>query len=219
VGWLRAAVLGANDGLISTSSLIIGVAAAAAASKEEILIAGVAGLCAGALSMAAGEYVSVSSQADTENADIQREINELKDNPELELNELAMIYEKRGVEKGLAREVASQLMAKDALVAHARDELGITDFSKAQPVQAAITSAITFSIGAILPLLMVVISPVNYITISVSVTSLFLLAMLGAVGAKLGKANVFKATIRVMFWGALAMAVTAAIGKLFGTVV
>ncbi len=218
VGWLRAAVLGANDGLISTASLIMGVAAASA-SKGDIVIAGVAGLFAGALSMAAGEYVSVSSQSDTETADIARETKELKDNHEFEMNELTDIYEKRGLDKELARKVAEQLMKKDALLTHARDELGITDFSKANPIQAAITSAITFTVGAALPLLMVVISPLDMITTTVSVASLFFLSVLGAVGAKAGKANILKATIRVTFWGAFAMAVTAIIGKLFGAVV
>ncbi len=218
IGWLRAAVLGANDGLISTASLIMGVAAASA-SKGDIVIAGVAGLFAGALSMAAGEYVSVSSQADTEVADIARETKELKDNPEFEINELTDIYEKRGLDKELARKVAEQLTKKDALLTHARDELGITDFSKANPIQAAITSAITFTIGAALPLLMVLISPIEMITTTVSVASLFFLSVLGAVGAKAGKANILKATIRVTFWGAFAMAVTAIIGKLFGAVV
>ncbi len=218
VGWLRAAVLGANDGLISTASLIMGVAAASA-TKGDIVIAGVAGLFAGALSMAAGEYVSVSSQADTETADIARETKELEDNPEFETNELTDIYEKRGLDKELARKVAEQLMKKDALQAHARDELGMTDFSKANPIQAAITSAITFTVGAALPLLMVVISPLQMITTTVSIASLFFLSVLGAVGAKAGKANILKATIRVTFWGAFAMAVTAIIGKLFGAVV
>lgn len=218
IGWLRAAVLGANDGLISTASLIMGVAATSA-TKGDIVIAGVAGLFAGALSMAAGEYVSVSSQADTETADIARETKELKDNPQFEIDELTDIYEKRGLDKELARKVAEQLMRKDALLAHARDELGITDFSKANPMQAAITSAITFTIGAALPLLMVVISPLEMIATTVSITSLFFLSVLGAVGAKAGKANVLKATIRVTFWGAFAMIVTAIIGKLFGAVI
>lgn len=211
-------MLGANDGLISTASLIMGVAAASA-SKGDIVIADVAGLFAGALSMAAGEYVSVSSQADTEAADIAQETKELKDNPEFEINELTDIYEKRGLDKELARKVAEQLTKKDALLTHARDELGITDFSKANPIQAAITSAITFTIGAALPLLMVLISPIEMITTTVSVASLFFLSVLGAVGAKAGKANILKATIRVTFWGAFAMAVTAIIGKLFGAVV
>jgi VIT1/CCC1 family predicted Fe2+/Mn2+ transporter len=218
VGWLRAAVLGANDGLISTASLIIGVAAASAA-KGDIVIAGIAGLFAGAMSMAAGEYVSVSSQSDTEAADLAREAQELKDNPEFELKELAGIYESRGLDADLAKAVAIQLTQKDALVAHARDELGISDLTKARPVQAALTSALTFSIGAALPLLMVIISPLNLIPTTVSITSLLFLALLGFVGAKLGKAKILKATIRVTFWGAFAMAVTAIIGKLFGTVV
>ena len=218
IGWLRAAVLGANDGLISTASLIIGVAAASAG-KSDIMIAAVAGLFAGAMSMAAGEYVSVSSQSDTEMADLAREAKELKDNPEFEIKELADIYEKRGVDKDLARQVAIQLMNKDALAAHAREELGISDLTKARPIQAAVTSAITFSIGALLPLLMVMVTPLNLISIIVSISSLLFLSLLGAVGAKAGKANIWKATIRVTFWGAFAMAVTAIIGKLFGSVV
>ena len=218
VGWLRAAVLGANDGLISTASLIIGVAAASA-SKGDIMIAGVAGLFAGAMSMAAGEYVSVSSQADTEHADLAREEKELKDNPEFELKELTDIYEKRGLDNELAKQVAVQLMSKNALQTHARDELGISDFTTARPIQAAITSATTFSIGAVLPLLVVMLSPQNIISITVGSTSLLFLGLLGAVGAKVGGANIYKATIRVMFWGTFAMAVTAIIGKMFGTVV
>lgn len=218
VGWLRAAVLGANDGLISTASLIMGVAAASA-TKDDIVIAGVAGLFAGALAMAAGEYVSVSSQADTEAADIMRETKELSDNPEFEFNELVDIYEKRGLDKELAKKVAEQLMKKDSLLAHTHDELGITGFSSAKPIQAAITSAITFTVGAALPLLMVVISPLQMITTTVPASALLFLALLGAVGAKAGKANILKATIRVTFWGAFAMAVTAIIGKLFGAVV
>jgi VIT1/CCC1 family predicted Fe2+/Mn2+ transporter len=218
IGWLRAAVLGANDGLISTSSLIIGVAAASA-SKGDIILAGVAGLFAGALSMAAGEYVSVSSQSDTETADLQREAKELKDNPEFEVNELADIYEKRGVDKALARQVAIQLMNKDALAVHAREELGITDLTKANPIQAALASAATFSIGAILPLLIVLLSPQGLIGFAVAVTSIIFLALLGMLGASAGKANMLRATLRVTFWGAFAMAVTAIIGKLFGAVI
>ena len=218
IGWLRAAVLGANDGIISTASLIVGVASAAA-TQNEVLIAGVAGLVAGAMSMAAGEYVSVSSQADTELADLARERAELRDSPDFELDELAAIYVERGVEQGLARQVAQQLMAKDALAAHARDELGISEITTARPVQAALASAATFSVGAALPLLMVVVSPVAWLVPTVSAASLVFLALLGAVGAKTGGANIWRATVRVTFWGALAMALTAGIGKLFGTVV
>lgn len=218
IGWLRAAVLGANDGIVSTASLIIGVAAAAA-TQNDVLIAGIAGLVAGAMSMAAGEYVSVSSQSDTEQADLARERTELSENPAFELDELAEIYVKRGVDLALARQVAQQLMAKDALTAHARDELGISKITAARPVQAALTSAATFSVGAAMPLLMVVVSPASALIPIVSVASLGFLAVLGAVGARAGRADVLRATTRVTFWGALAMALTAGIGKIFGTVV
>jgi VIT1/CCC1 family predicted Fe2+/Mn2+ transporter len=218
IGWLRAAVLGANDGIVSTASLIVGVAAATP-NQNDVLIAGVAGLVAGAMSMAAGEYVSVSSQSDTERADLARERRELNDNPAFELDELAEIYVKRGVEKPLALQVAGQLMAKDALTAHARDELGISEITTARPVQAALTSAASFSVGAAMPLLMVVVSPAGALVPIVSAASLGFLAFLGAVGARAGGANVLRATARVTFWGALAMALTAGIGKLFGTVV
>jgi vacuolar iron transporter family protein len=218
IGWLRAAVLGANDGIVSTASLIVGVAAAAA-KQNDVLIAGVAGLVAGAMSMAAGEYVSVSSQSDTEKADLERERKELRENVEFEQEELAEIYVKRGVERTLARQVAQQLMAKDALSAHARDELGISEITTARPVQAALTSAATFAVGAAMPLLMVVVSTANALVPIVSVASLGFLALLGAIGAKAGGANVLHAMARVTFWGALAMALTAGIGKLFGTVV
>jgi VIT1/CCC1 family predicted Fe2+/Mn2+ transporter len=218
IGWLRAAVLGANDGIVSTASLIVGVAAAAA-KPSDILIAGVAGLVAGAMSMAAGEYVSVSSQSDTEYADLERERMELNDNIELEREELAQIYVKRGVDHELAVKVADQLMAKDALGAHARDELGISEISTARPIQAALTSAATFAIGAAMPLLMVVVSPSDKLVLFVSVASLAFLALLGAIGAKAGGANVMTATARVTFWGALAMTLTAGIGAFFGTVV
>lgn len=218
IGWLRAAVLGANDGIVSTASLIVGVAAAAA-TRNDVLLAGVAGLVAGAMSMAAGEYVSVSSQSDTEQADLARESKELSDSPEFEHNELADIYMKRGVEPALALQVARQLMEKDALGAHARDELGISEISTARPVQAALTSAATFAVGAAMPLLMVVVSPANVLVPVVSAASLAFLALLGAVGARTGGANIIRATARVTFWGALAMALTAGIGKLFGTVV
>jgi VIT1/CCC1 family predicted Fe2+/Mn2+ transporter len=218
IGWLRAAVLGANDGIVSTASLIVGVASAAA-SQNQILIAAVAGLVAGAMSMAAGEYVSVSSQSDTEHADLARERLELSANPSSELEELTDIYAKRGVDPLLARQVAKQLMAKDALVAHAHDELGISEITTARPIQAALTSAATFSVGAAMPLLMVALSPIGYLVPIVSATSLGFLAALGAIGAKAGGANVLRATARVTFWGAFAMALTAGIGKLFGTIV
>jgi vacuolar iron transporter family protein len=218
IGWLRASVLGANDGIVSTSSLIVGVAAASTA-QSDVFIAGVAGLVAGAMSMAAGEYVSVRSQADTEQADIARERKELIENKEFELNELALIYVERGVEPELARQVAQQLMGKDALLAHARDELGISDFTTARPIQAALVSAASFTIGAALPLLMVMISSPQMLVTLVSVASLGFLALLGAIGAKMGGANIWRGTLRVTFWGALALAITAGIGKIFGTVV
>jgi len=216
-GWLRAAVLGANDGIVSTASLIVGVAVAAT-TKDAILVAGVAGLVAGAMSMAAGEYVSVSSQSDTERADLARERKELADNLSFEQAELAGIYVKRGLAPELAGQVAQQLMAHDALSAHARDELGISEISTARPVQAALTSAATFAVGAALPLAMVIVSPVSAIVPAVSIASLGFLALLGAVGAKVGGANVMKATARVTFWGALAMAATAGVGAIFGVV-
>jgi vacuolar iron transporter family protein len=218
IGWMRAAVLGANDGIVSTASLIVGVAAAAA-TRSDVLLAGVAGLVAGAMSMAAGEYVSVSSQSDTEQADLARERKELSEDPEGELEELTQIYVKRGLHQPLARQVAQQLMAKDALTAHARDELGISEITTARPVQAALTSAATFSVGAAMPLLAVVVSPANVLVPIVSAASLGFLALLGAIGARAGGADVLRATARVTFWGALAMALTAGIGKLFGTVV
>ena len=218
IGWLRAAVLGANDGIVSTASLILGVAAAAA-KPSDILLAGTAGLVAGAMSMAAGEYVSVSSQSDTEIAELDRERRELADDVEFERQELADIYVKRGVEPGLARKVARQLMAKDALGAHARDELGITEVTTARPVQAALTSAASFAAGAAMPLLTAVAAPVAYWTSVVAAVSLMALALLGAVGARAGGANVMRAMLRVTFWGALAMAATAGIGALVGTAV
>jgi len=218
IGWLRAAVLGANDGIISTASLIVGVAAAST-KPSEILVAAVAGLVAGAMAMAAGEYVSVSSQADTEKADIDRERKELSGNVQFEREELAQIYVKRGVEAGLARTVADQLMAKDALVAHARDELGISEITTARPIQAALTSAVTFAVGAAMPLLMVLIAPTDKLVPIVTVASLAFLAVLGAIGARAGGANPIKGMARVTFWGAIAMAATAGIGRLFGTVV
>ena len=218
IGWLRAAVLGANDGIVSTASLIVGVAAAAT-TPDDVLIAGVAGLVAGAMSMAAGEYVSVSSQADTEKADLAREGAELAASPEFERDELTEIYVGRGVEPELARRVAEQLMAKGALAAHARDELGISDTTTARPLQAALTSAATFAVGAAMPLLMVVLAPAAWLVVAVSVASLVFLAFLGAIGARAGGAGIWRATVRVTFWGALAMALTAGIGRLFGTVV
>lgn len=218
IGWLRAAVLGANDGIISTASLILGVASAAAA-RGEVLLAGVAGLVAGAMSMAAGEYVSVSSQSDTEQADLARERQELATDPEFEKEELAQIYVARGVETGLARQVAQQLMAKDALGAHARDELGISEISTARPVQAALASAATFSLGAAAPLALVLVSPSNLTIPLVSIGSLVFLALLGMIGAWTGGADIMKPTIRVTFWGAFAMGLTAAIGALVGRAV
>jgi VIT1/CCC1 family predicted Fe2+/Mn2+ transporter len=218
IGWLRAAILGANDGIVSTASLVVGVAAAAAG-RNQVLIAGVAGLVAGAMSMAAGEYVSVSSQADTEKADLAREREELRRYPDFEHKELAAIYVKRGVEPALARQVADQLMAKDALVAHARDELGISEISTARPIQAAFTSAATFSAGAALPLVTVILCRTDLVLPAVSITALLFLASLGAIGARAGGAPVLRATLRVTFWGALAIAITATIGKLFGTIV
>lgn len=211
-------MLGANDGIISTASLIVGVAAAAA-KQNDILVAGVAGLVAGAMSMAAGEYVSVSSQSDTEKADLARERRELNENPQAEHEELAGIYVKRGLDPALARQVATQLMATDPLTAHARDELGISEITTARPVQAALTSAAMFSVGAAMPLLMVVVAPANLLVPIVSAASLGFLAVLGAVGAKAGGAAILRATLRVTFWGALALGITAGIGKLFGTVV
>lgn len=217
VGWLRAAVLGANDGIVSTASLVIGVAAASA-DRGAILVAGVAGLVAGAMSMAAGEYVSVSSQADTEAASLAKEKSELANEPESEHAELTAIYVARGLDEALAGQVATQLMAKDALGAHARDELGLSEVSTARPVQAALTSAVTFAVGAALPLLAVLVSPSNWMIWIVALASLVFLGALGAVGASAGGASPWKPTVRVVFWGALAMLITAAIGALFGTV-
>jgi VIT1/CCC1 family predicted Fe2+/Mn2+ transporter len=218
IGWLRAAVLGANDGIISTASLILGVASAAA-SKSDVLLSGIAGLVAGAMSMAAGEYVSVSSQSDTERADLAREERELSEDPEFEKEELARIYADRGVELSLARKVAEQLMAKDALGAHARDELGISEISTARPVQAALASAATFSVGAAAPLILTLLSPSAWLLMVVSVGSLVSLALLGMIGARAGGASIVRPTIRVVFWGALAMALTAGVGTLVGTAV
>lgn len=214
-GWLRAAVLGANDGLISTSSLVVGVASAGMASHE-VLLSGLAGMVAGALSMAAGEYVSVSSQADVEAADLARETRELKEAPEEEFEELTAIYVSRGLSPTLARQVATEFHAKDALTAHLRDELGMTEHSKARPLQAAIASALAFFVGAAMPVLVVALASVAVIPLLVTATSLVVLAALGGVAAHLGRAPILKGAVRVVFWGAVAMGVTALIGKLSG---
>lgn len=218
IGWLRAAVLGANDGIVSTASLIVGVAASSA-SRSEILIAGAAALVAGAMSMAAGEYVSVSSQSDTEQADLLRETRELNSDPAAELEELIQLYIERGLDPHLAKQVAAQLSAKDALKTHARDELGISDFTTAKPVQAALTSAMTFSLGAVLPLAVAFIIPAGSLILAVSAASLLFLALLGALGAHAGVARPFRGALRVAFWGAAAMALTSMIGSLFGAVI
>ena len=215
IGWLRAAVLGANDGIVSTASLIVGVAAAAQG-RSDILVAGVAALVAGAMSMAAGEYVSVSSQLDTETAELSRERAELATQPEFEREELTAIYVARGLTPELARQVAEQLMAKDALGAHARDELGINETTAAKPIQAAFTSALTFSVGAGLPLLVAALAPLPVVVPAVSGASLVYLAVLGAIGARAGQAPMLKPVLRVTFWGAMARAVTAGVGALFG---
>jgi vacuolar iron transporter family protein len=218
IGWLRAAVLGANDGIVSTASLVVGVAAASA-SHASIVMTGVAGLVAGAMSMAAGEYVSVHSQADTEKADLSRERKELEADPAAEQRELTAIYVARGLEAGLAQQVAEQLMRHDALGAHARDELGISAALASQPVQAALASAASFAVGALLPLAVTALAPANGLIAWVSATSLVFLALLGAVAAGVGGAGALKGAVRVTFWGALAMAVTAGVGALFGAVV
>lgn len=218
IGWLRAAVMGANDGLVSTASLIIGVAMAGSG-HTEILIAGVAGLVAGAMSMAAGEYVSVSSQADAEQADVAREIIELREDPEAELNELARIYIERGLDEDLAQQVAIQLTEKDALGAHIRDELGISEMVSANPLQAATVSAMTFAIGAGAPLLVAALVPTAYVPIAVAIAALFALATLGGLGASVGGAGIVKGAMRVIIWGTLAMAATAAAGLVFGVAV
>ncbi len=217
IGWLRAAVLGANDGIVSTASLVVGVAAAGA-TQHNILVTGVAGLVAGAMSMAAGEYVSVHSQSDTENADLSRERAELQKEPAAEQRELAAIYVARGLQPGLAQQVAGQLMAHDALGAHARDELGISALTSARPVQAALASAASFAIGAALPLAVTALAPRQGLLVSVSATSLVFLAVLGFISARAGGASVLKGAWRVTFWGALAMAITAGAGALFGAV-
>ncbi len=215
VGWLRAAVLGANDGIVSTASLILGVAASGASSAA-ILVAGIAGLVAGAMSMAAGEYVSVSSQSDTERADLAREKQELEDTPKQELAELSAIYEQRGLDEDLAKQVAVQLTAHDALGAHARDELGISDATTARPIQAALASALSFTVGAALPILVSVLVPMSRMMLSVSLSSLLFLGLLGALSARAGGAPMLLAARRVTFWGALAMLATAGVGTLFG---
>jgi len=217
IGWLRAAVLGANDGIVSTASLVIGVAAAGAG-HGAVLIAGTAGLVAGAMSMAAGEYVSVSSQADTESSDLARERKELETDVEAEHRELAAIYVGRGLDPALATQVSKQLMSHDALGAHARDELGISEFVRARPVQAAIASALSFAIGAALPLLTVVATPPSQLVPAVAALSLAFLATLGGIAAKVGGARVSTGAIRVTFWGAIAMALTALVGSLFGVI-
>jgi len=216
IGWMRASVLGANDGIVSTASLIVGVAAANS-SQSQILLTGIAGLVAGAMSMAAGEYVSVSSQSDTENADRGREQRELEEDPESERRELAAIYRTRGLDPALALQVADQLTAHDALGAHLRDELGINEVMVARPVQAALSSAAAFAVGAILPVLMALIFTGARLVEAVTAASLVLLAVLGAIGAQAGGASVWRGALRVVFWGALAMGATALIGKLAGT--
>lgn len=218
IGWLRAAVLGANDGIVSTASLIAGVAAAAAG-KDDVLLAGIAGLVAGAMSMAAGEYVSVSSQSDTENADLARERRELAETPELELEELTNIYVARGIEPDLARQVATQMTAKDALGAHARDELGIVHTMRARPVQAAMASAASFGVGAALPLLVAAAAPLSVLGWASPAASLAFLAVLGIWSARMAGADPVRPVVRVVFWGAVAMAITAAAGAAFGAVV
>jgi len=215
IGWLRAAVLGANDGLVSTASLVVGVAAAGSG-QPEILIAGLAGLVAGAMSMAAGEYVSVSSQTDAEQADIARETKELQETPEAELHELKRIYVERGLDEDLALQVAIQLTEKDGLGAHSRDELGISETVSAHPIQAASVSAATFAVGAVVPLIMASLAPTAHITLVVALTTLVALAVLGGLGASVGGAGILKGATRVTFWGALAMAATALVGMMFG---
>jgi VIT1/CCC1 family predicted Fe2+/Mn2+ transporter len=216
VGWLRAAVLGANDGIVSTAALVVGVAAAQTG-RSSILVAGVAGLVAGAMSMAAGEYLSVSSQSDTEKADLVRERRELTDSPAYELDELQRIYMGRGLDADLARRVAEQLTAHDVLAAHARDELGITEAQAARPIQAALASAVTFSAGAALPLVVAALVPVNRIIVAVSIASLLCLAALGALAASAGGASRIRGSVRVTVWSALALLLTALVGRMVGT--
>ena len=217
-GWLRAAVLGANDGIISTASLILGVLAASGL-RHDALVAGIAGLVAGAMSMAAGEYVSVSSQSDTETAALAKERAELAESPNSEIAELAGIYVSRGLEPGLAREVAVQLMAHDALGTHARDELGLSEVTAANPIQAAITSAVTFAVGAAAPLILIVTLPKPFLSAGIGLGTLIFLAILGAIGGRAGGAPMLRPALRVAFWGALAMAATTLIGQLFGAAV
>ncbi len=218
IGWLRAGVLGANDGIVSTASLVVGVAAAGSG-RSEILIAGLAGLAAGAMSMAAGEFVSVSSQSDAERADLQRERQELAEDPEGELEELTRIYVDRGLDRDLAHEVAVALTKRDALGAHARDELGITDAAHAAPVGAAAVSALTFAAGAAVPITSAALAPVPLVLPVVAVATLLALAVLGGIGARVGGATILRGSLRVTFWGAVAMAVTALVGRLFGVAV
>ena len=218
IGWLRAAVLGANDGIVSTSSLVVGIAAAGTG-RTEVLIAGLAGLVAGAMSMAAGEYVSVSSQTDAEQADLARERKELAETPEAELEELTRIYEARGLTRDLAEQVATQLTERDALGGHARDELGISETVTAHPIQAALVSAVTFAVGAVVPLLVAMLAPPSRIVPVVALATLLSLAILGGLGATAGGAGVLRGAVRVTFWGALAMAATALVGSLFGVTV
>lgn len=218
IGWLRAAVLGANDGLVSTSSLVVGVAAAGS-DKPEVLIAGLAGLMAGAMSMAAGEYVSVSSQTDAEQADLAREKRELAETPDAELEELTQIYVERGLDRDLATKVAIQLTERDALANHARDELGISETVTAHPIQAAVVSALTFAVGAVIPLIFTLLTPAMQLVSVVAGTTLVALAILGAAGASAGGAGLVKGAVRVTFWGALAMAATAVVGVVFGVTV
>lgn len=216
IGWLRAAVLGANDGVVSVSSLVVGVAAGGA-SQSTILLTGIAGLVAGALSMAAGEYISVQSQADTENADLNRERRELTEEPEKEIDELKLIYMKRGLDEHLAHQVAKKLMSGDALAAHARDELGITEELKARPVQAALASAVAFAVGAVIPILAALLAPSGSVSVITTVVTFLTLTVLGSLAAFAGGASILRGAIRVTFWGALAMGVTATVGKLIGT--
>ena len=218
IGWLRAAVLGANDGIVSTASLVVGVAAAGTG-RTEVLIAGLAGLVAGAMSMAAGEYVSVSSQTDAEKADLAREKKELADTPDAELEELTRIYEARGLTRDLAEQVAVQLTDRDALGSHARDELGISETVTAHPIQAALVSAMTFAVGAVVPLLVAMLAPPSQIVAFVAIATLLSLAMLGGLGATAGGAGILRGAVRVTFWGALAMAATALVGSIFGVTV
>jgi VIT1/CCC1 family predicted Fe2+/Mn2+ transporter len=218
IGWLRAAVLGANDGVVSVSSLVVGVAASGVG-KGNLMLTGIAGLVAGALSMAAGEYISVQSQADTENADLARERRELADVPGSELEELTAIYVERGLTESLAKEVAVQLTAKDALGTHARDELGITETLMARPVQASLSSAAAFAVGAVVPIISCAVAPTASVSLATSLATVATLALLGSVAAYVGGAVIWRGAVRVMFWGVLAMAITAGVGKLFGAAV